>query len=202
MKTRRKAQPSNPEAAAMRRAQARLEAADPSRWGMEAKALRLAANQDIDARLGPRGEVARARRQDVWDRLQARGAISAPAHAAIRRLQDDLAGLHRTGLGARDFAPRVDGRADPRAFSDARLRAGQRVRAALDLAGPASAGLLRALCEAQATLGVSLDWRAVVQDQTGERLADAQAAALRAAAENLAGAYGIVDRARRSALAD
>jgi hypothetical protein len=47
--------------------------------------------------------------------------------------------------------------------------------------------------------GRAEDWRAVVERETGERLADAQGAALRAACENLAGAYRLLDgRGRRA----
>jgi hypothetical protein len=198
MRTRRGKAPASPEAIARRRAEARLAAADPATWGVDAKALRLASQADVAARIGPRGEVTRAHRLDVFDRLQARGALSETAVAAVRRLQEDMSQLHRTGLGVRDFAPRVDVRAEPGAFAEARLRAGQRVQAALDLAGPVSARVLRGLCESPAILGQNLDWRAVVEIETGERLPDAQGAALRAAAENLAGAYRLIDHARRA----
>ena len=198
MRTRRKSSPSSPEAAALRRAQMRLDAADPARWGVEPRGLCLMANQDVEAELGGNGAVVRARRQDLWDRLHARGALSDRALAAVRRFESDLTALHRTGLGVRDFTPCVDGRGEPGAFGEARLRAGRRLRAALDLAGPASADLLCAICESGAVLGQALDWRAVVVARTGERLADAQGATLRVAAENLAGAYQIIDRGRIS----
>jgi hypothetical protein len=199
MRSRRGKAPASPEAIARLRAEARAAAANPATWGVDAKALRLPAQANVATRIGPRGEVTRAHRRDIFDRLQARGALSEAAVATVRRLQKDMAQLHRTGLGVRDFAPRVDAQAEPGAFAEARLRAGQRVRAALDLAGPVSARLLRSLCEAPAILGQSLDWRTVVEIETGERLPDAQGAALRAATENLAGAYRLIDRARRGA---
>jgi len=196
MRTRRGKGPASPEAIARLRAEARAAAADPATWGVDAKALRLAAQGDVVARLGPRGEVTRAHRLDVFDRLHARGALSDIAVGAVRRLQEDMGELHRTGLGVRDFAPRVDVRARPGAFAERRLRAGERVQAALELAGPVSARLLRSLCETPAILGQNLDWRVVVEIETGERLPDAQGAALRAATENLAGAYRLIDKAR------
>jgi len=199
MKTRRSKAPASPEAIARLRAAARAAAADPATWGVDAKALHLASQSDVAARLGPRGEVTRAHRLDVFDRLHARGALSDIAVGAVRRLQEDMAKLHRTGLGVRDFAPRVDVRARPGFFAETRLLAGQRVQAALDLAGPVSARLLRGLCETPAILGQNLDWRVVVEIETGERLPDAQGAALRAATENLAGAYRLIDQARRRA---
>jgi hypothetical protein len=70
------------------------------------------------------------------------------------------------------------------------------VRRALVLSGPASARLLEALCEGEAALGRPADWRAIVECESGERLADAQGAVLRAACENLVGAYAALDRRR------
>ena len=138
----------------------------------------------------------RARRQDVFDTLRARGRLSSAALDAVRRLQDDIACLHRTQLGAVNYAPRVDRSIEPQAFSDARRRAGARIEAALARAGAASARLLVALCEPDVVLGRAADWRAVVERETGETLADAQGAILRMACENLAGAYGMADRGK------
>jgi hypothetical protein len=78
--------------------------------------------------------------------------------------------------------------------NERRLRAGERIAKALALTGPASARLLSLLCEAGAALGQGGDWRSLVERETGERLADAQGAVLRAACENLAAAYAILDR--------
>jgi hypothetical protein len=188
--------PSSPADIARRRAlaMAQHEVAAPEDWGVDARALRLPANADVDAVKGAGGKVVRARRQDVFDMLAARGRLGPQALGAVRRLQTDIAVLHRTVSGVRDFAPRVDGQADPQGFTEARLRAGERIRWALDLAGCASGRLLMALCEPQVALGVGLDWRAVVERETGERLADAQGAVLRLACENLAGAYQRMDR--------
>jgi hypothetical protein len=196
---RRASRPSSPAEIARRRALAKAksvgpESEAPETWGVDARALRLPANADIDARRGAGGRVVRARRQDVFDMLAARGRLGPQALAAVRRLEEDIAALHRTIAGSRDFAPRVDGKADPEAFSEARLRAGERIRWALDLAGSASGRLLMALCEPQTALGAGLDWRAVVERETGERLADAQGAVVRLACDNLAGAYQRLDR--------
>jgi hypothetical protein len=81
---------------------------------------------------------------------------------------------------------------------DARLRAGERLRRVLGLTGAASARLLMAIVEPHAALGQRTDWRSVVAHETGERLADAQAGALRAACLNLAEAYALFDRGRRA----
>jgi hypothetical protein len=188
--------PATPAAIARRRLLARTEPAATEDWGVDTRALRLPVNAEVDARLGAGGKVVRARRQDVFDLLAARGRLGDHALTAVRRLQADMAALHRTISGSRDFAPRVDSQGDPQGFAEARLRAGERIRWALDLAGPASARLLTALCEPSVVLGSSLDWRAVVERETGERLADAQGAVLRLACDNLAGAYQRLDRGR------
>ncbi len=194
---RRKSHPSSPELIARRRAAERERERNPAEWGVDGEALRLAANADVDVRPAARGQALRARRLDVFDRLQSRGALGGEALGAVRRLQQDIAVLHRTVSGVRDFAPRVDSRSDPQAPGDWRLAAGRRLAAVLDLTGPASAKLLSALCEPAVALAHAVDWRAVVERETGERLADAQAAALRVACENLAGAYRRLDRSRR-----
>jgi hypothetical protein len=198
---RRTAPPSTPHSILRRRALERARSAepDPESWGVDARSLRLPVNGDVDARLGARGKVVRARRQDVFDLLAARGRLAADALGAVRRLQQDMAVLHRTLSGTREFSPRIDVQRDPQGVSDTRLRAGERIAAVLEFSGCASARLLSALCEAAVVEGRAEDWRAVVERETGERLADAQGAALRAACENLAGAYRLLDgRGRRA----
>ena len=182
---RRTAPPSTPQSILRHRALERAGAIEPDEWGVDARALRLPVNGDVDARFGAGGKVVRARRQDVFDLLAARGRLAPDTLSAVRRLQQDLAMLHRTLSGARDFSPRVDAQRSPQGFSDARLRAGERISAVLELSGAASARLLAALCEAAVVEGRAADWRAVVERETGERLPDAQGAALRAACENL-----------------
>jgi hypothetical protein len=197
---RKPARPADPMAIARRRAAERLAERDPAAWGVNQGALELAANAAVTGRPDGAGRAPRLRRQDVFDSLLARGALSQGAHAAVRRLQDDIAVLHRTARGGGcGFTPRVDRSVDPEAFTDARRRAGARIEAVLALAGSASAALLAALCESDTVFGRAADWRAVVAAHTAERLPDAQAAVLRAACENLAGAYAAVDRKGRKA---
>ena len=196
MVRRRKSRPSDPLQIALRRAAERERERDPAAWGLDTAALALASNADVETRADLAGRVARARRADVFDLFRARGRLGQGALDAVRRLQDDLAVLHRTLSAGGGFAPRVDRSRDPADFTDIRRRAGLRIEAALGLAGPASARLLRALAEADVALGRAADWREVVARETGERLPDAQGAILRAACENLAGAYAVVDRAR------
>lgn len=189
--------PSAPQAILNRRNLERTHAPDPDEGGVNAKSLRLPSNSDVDMRLGGGGKVLRARRQDVFDLFAGRGRLAPEAVGAVRRLQQDMAILHRTLSGVRDFAPRVDAQRHAEGLSESRLKAGERIATVLELSGVASARLLAALCEAAVVEGRTADWRAVVERETGERLADAQAAALRAACENLAGAYRAVDNRRR-----
>ena len=144
------------------------------------------------------GRVTRARRQDVFDLMHARGKLQTDALNAVRRLQDDIALLHRSPGGVGDLTPRVDRSRTADGFNDARLNAGGRIDAVLAFAGSASGGLIAALCEPEVVLGRSVDWRGVVARQTGETLPDAQGALLRVACENLAGAYARIDQVRRN----
>ena len=193
---RRAARPADPAEIARRRAAERARERDPASWGLDGGVLALPVNADVETRSDAAGRLVRARRQDVFDLLRARGRLSAAGLDAVRRLQDDIACLHRTSMGAVRYEPRVDRSVDPQSFSDARRRAGARIETVLAGAGAVSARLLAALCEPDVVLGRAADWRAVVERETGETLADAQGAILRMACENLAGAYGIGDRAR------
>ena len=190
--------PSDPAAIALRRALERTRLLDPASWGLDREALELESNADVDRRADVAGRVLRARRQDVFDLMAARGRMSATAVNAIRRLQDDIACLHRTATGVMSYAPRVDRSRKPDGFSDSRRRAGARIDAVLALAGPATSRLLEALCEPDVILGRAADWRAVIERETGERLADGQSAVLRIACENLVGAYDLLDRRDRA----
>lgn len=184
----------DPLAIARLRAAEREKARDPSNWGLDREALRLAANAGVETRVDPVGRLMRARRQDVFDVFFTRGRLSQAALDAVRRLQADIALLHALAGGVAAYAERIDRPRADEYLPDARHQAGRRVSSALSLAGPANARLLLALCEADAVLGRAADWRALVERETGERLADAQGAILRAAGENLAGAFAILDR--------
>jgi hypothetical protein len=192
---RKRARPSDPLALAKARAEARRDAAIPATWGLDAAALSLPANAAVVTTFDLARRPTRARRSDVFDLLLARGRLSQRAFDAVRRLERDIALLHRGSAGVGGYEPRVDRARSADAFNDVRLDAGRRIEAALALAGPASANLLRALLEEAPAQGC--DWRAVIERHCGERLADAQGAVLRLACENLAGAYGLIDQARR-----
>jgi hypothetical protein len=164
---------------------------DIARRRQEARdgALALAVNAAVRVETDHVGRVTRARRQDVFDLFQSRGKLGSDAYQAVRRLQDDIAILHRVAMGGGDIAPRVDRSRTIDGFSDTRLAAGERIDAVLTRSGAASAQLLVALCEPAVISGRGADWRDVVTRITGERLPDAQGAILRVACENLAGAY-------------
>jgi hypothetical protein len=157
--------------------------------GITPGALALAVNAAVRVETDHVGRVTRARRQDVFDLFQSRGKLGSDAYQAVRRLQDDIAILHRVAMGGGDIAPRVDRSRTIDGFSDTRLAAGERIDAVLTRSGAASSRLLVALCEPAVISGRGADWRDVVTRITGERLPDAQGAILRVACENLAGAY-------------
>lgn len=187
---------SDPMEIVRRRAAERASGRDPANWGLDTDRLRLSVNTDVETTTDQAGRIVRARRQDIFDLMCGRGRLSPAAVNAVRRLQDDIACLHRTATGSMAFAPRVDRSPDNEGFSETRRRAGARIESVLSLAGPANARLLGALCEPEVVLGRATDWRAVVKRETGEGLSDAQGAILRMACENLAGAYEMIDRRR------
>ncbi len=199
-RSRKSLRPATPAQIALRRAiereRERIAEQEPLRWGVDGPALGLPANEMVLVESDSAGRVTRARRQDIFDLMKGRGKLSAKAHEAVRRLQDDTAILHRAIGGCADFAPRVDTSRSSETFTDIRHQASTRVEAVLERSGPASARLLRAVCESGAALGPPMDWRMLVLRETGETLPDAQAAILRGACENLAGAYAIIDRRR------
>jgi hypothetical protein len=187
-------------AIARRRAAQQEATRDPAAWGLDRESLALGANADVTVRADLAGRPIRARRQDVFDLLLARGRLGQGAFDAVRRLQDDVAFLHRCAGGVAAYAPRIDRSRAPTDSGDARHRAGRRIEAALALTGPVCGRLLTALVEPGAALGRPADWRAVVEREAGEAAADAQGAIVRLACENLAGAYALIDRGRRLAV--
>ena len=197
MSQRRKAnRPSTPAEIARRRAEA-MSRPPPEPPAIDPSHLTLTVNAELVIRRDAAGRITRARRQDVFDMLQARGKLAPSGVDAVRRLQSDIARLHRTLGSGGDLQPRVDRSRTADGFSDSRLAAGARIDAVLERAGVASARLLAALCEPEVIEGRGIAWREVVARETGETLPDAQGAVLRAACENLAGAYGALARDRR-----
>ncbi len=183
--------PADPAEIMRRRVEARLQAQarEPEVPAIDPAALALPSNAAVRVVTDHLGRVTCARRQDVFDLFLARGKLGPDAYQAVRRLQDDIAILHRVVSGGGDITPRVDRSRTADGFSDVRLAAGARIEAVLGHAGSSSAALLAALCEPAVIAGRGTDWREVVTRVTGERLPDAQGAILRVACENLAGAY-------------
>ncbi|HZZ34337.1 MAG TPA: hypothetical protein VFE03_01335 [Caulobacteraceae bacterium] len=198
-KRRKTSRPADPMEIARRRAEERARAREPQTWGADPAALRLPANVQVDLQTDARGRVSRARRVDVFELFRSRGSLRPASYDAVRRLQDEIATLHRTPFAAVSYTPRVDSSRRPGVISDASHRAGRRIDQVLSLTGLANARLLAALCEIDMVLGRTPDWRATVVRETGERLADAQGARVRAACDNLAEAYAELDRNRRRA---
>jgi hypothetical protein len=188
---------SDPMVIARRRSAEREAARNPATWGLDRQALDLVCNADVVTGADLAGRTVRACRRDIFDLLLTRGRLSQGAFDAIRRLQDDIALLHRAAGGVAAYAPRIDFSPAPAGSSEARRRASERLEAALGLTGPVSARLLAALVE-PAALGRKSDWRVVVKRESGETGADAQGAIVRLACENLAGAYAVIDRRRRT----
>jgi hypothetical protein len=191
---RRRTRPADPLAIAQRRAAERTQSREPASWGLDREIFRLPANAEVEMRTDPAGRPVRARRLDVFDLLFTRGRLSQGALDAVRRLQADMASLHAQAGGVAAYAEHIDRSRSGCGLDERRLRAGRRAAKVRALTGSASARLLTLLCEAGAALGQGGDWRDLVRRETGERLADAQGAVLRAACENLAEAYAILDR--------
>ena len=190
MAPRRKShRPASPADIARRRSQMQLAKAEEPP-AIDAAHLALPVNAEVKVAKDGAGRVVRARRQDVFDLLCARGKLTPSALTAVRRLQEDMAVLHRTISCGGDLAPRVDRSRRPESFGEARLAAGARIEATLSRAGPITARLLVALVEPEVVGGRSIAWREIVARETGETLPDAQGAVLRIACENLAEAYG------------
>lgn len=189
MARRRKSRPADPiaiaQARALARAAERERVRDPTAWGVVREALDLPANALVAARRDLAGRIVRAVRQDVFDLLRARGALSAAAYDAARRLQADVARANAGAGGVCAYRERVDSQRRASGPSEAALDAGGRIQRVLARTGAGSASLLLALIEAPAGSA----WRDVVARISGETLADAQSAVVRQACENLAAAY-------------
>jgi hypothetical protein len=194
---------------------------DPAKWGVNEDNLRLAANSEVTVEGETRTNVKRAMRWDVFAMMLSRKAITRAAHDAIRRLQRDLAILHRT-QGASDAIRTIGSIApDPGGMSVTRIEAGERIRYAIARLPTWQARMLIELAGVEAVDGRSLadplvclhtdgptiirssepNWQKIVRRHTGEinrlRMADR----LREAAEALASTYVEIDNEPRRAMA-
>lgn len=70
----------------------------PGAWGVNEAALDMKANSDVELRFNPSVDGKRRTRQDVFALLYFRpgSRMGDAAYAAVRRLQEDMAILHRT----------------------------------------------------------------------------------------------------------
>lgn len=210
-KSRRRNKPKDPAEIARLAFEERRRRGNPADWGHNEEALKLKANQDVETTQDRSVEGKRRIRYDIFARLYygPGSKLSTPAYDAVRRLQADIAVLHRT-QGASD-AIRNAGAAQTGAlavvatnFSLTQREAGERV--ALVLNGgrlpsgrttpgmtPWCARLMRGLCETEATRGETPNWQAIVQRCTGELRRLARYDHVRTAAEDLAASYGRID---------
>lgn len=172
----------------------------PESWGIDAQAIALASNADVEARHDPGGRIGRAQRRDVFAQLFYRpGASLAPtSYDAVRRFQEDLAILHRT-QGASD-AVRVTGAGQTGAlaaitagFSITRAQAGERIDAVLAGMRPWCAKLIREICEAEVVVGQSVDWKAIVRRFTNQKRPSQAGEMVRMAADDMAESYRRID---------
>lgn len=216
-RNRRKNRPCDPAEAARRLAEIRSR---PDLWGTNDEALGLASNVNVVMTPETRNKAKRVQRFDVFGLLNARkdrdGVPELPtAHLdAVRRLEKDIAILHRT-RGAAGTGIRIANTNTAEGFAKARILAGKRISDVSDKTGALSWAILQALCEAPAVVGdlkpptlVDRDeegkiicrtsnWRSIVHKATGERNHMAQAALVKMAAANLAGAYQAIDQGER-----
>lgn len=190
------------ERARERRAQeaaaARAAAKDPTKWGVNVEELQ---RQGVEVTSSVRGGQAAARRDDVFDRLLARQALSQAAHQAVRRLDADMTERRGDGASDRKLGERMGGTGTRDLVTQRMLDAGKRVDDALALIGRRDAALLRELLEPRQVMvdAGGERWRQVVVVLTGEQRQEVQAGVIRSACENLVLAYRDADNAPRRA---
>lgn len=183
----RRKKPTDPAEIARREAHNRR---NPATWGVNSDALNLPANADVVSEGATRKNETRSQRFDVFSRFYRDGSLARAGLEAVRRLQDDLSTLHRTD-GASGSGVIVPMKPDGEL---ATVLAGQRIEAARKYTGAHSWAILMAICEAPIVSGRQVDWRFAVESVSRERQPNAQGALVRAAAMNLADAYGMVMR--------
>ena len=193
--SRRKHKPRSPEQIALDRAKERAserEAGKRLEYGVDEIALAMPINADVVVLKDRAGKTQTAHRSDVFDRLLNNDQIR-----AVRRLESDIAEQmgqmwrpgQRVTVDSSQFPPGQN-------VSQMQLDAGKRVIQTLALAGARCGWLLHSLI-----VGVPgkdrADWRSIVLYVTGEQNDHAQASRVRAAADNLVGAYVAMDKAGR-----
>ena len=114
------------------------------------RALALEA-QGVDFAVDHAGRLKRAHRGDVFHRMAQRDAITTEQHAAVRRLERDLAlraGLNPDGASDRVM---VDCSGDREGVTQRQVDAGKRVDEVLTMVGPPASRVLSAILEAGLT---------------------------------------------------
>lgn len=173
--------PKTPEQIAYEKAMQRK--ADFATVELQPEAANLPKSQDIEVRRTDRQTVAGARRTDAFDLL--RDSMDRGAYDAARRLEADMRQRRGEADKGRALSRCSSNLTDP---MDAKLKAGDRVDAALKRVGDRDAWLLTELIYPTIPRET---WRDTVAHVTGETNASAQAAAVRAACANLALAYAV-----------
>lgn len=183
------------------------------------EAAELEANREIVITDDTSVVKRRHQRFDVFSLLYfpPRGRMLRTSYLAVRRLQEDMAALHRT-QGACD-AIRSSGKGQTGAiaaftedFALARIRAGDRIESVLNgwytptrmfIEGtePWAAKLLRELCESEVVRGQTPNWHAIVSRHTGEMDRAERGRLVRRACDDLAESYRRIDNEPREKVA-
>lgn len=183
---RRRKKPTDPAEIARKVAEARR---DPTKWGWNEEAFALPSAADVELDRASRQNEKRAQRFDIFARFYRDGSLERRGLEAVRRLQEDIAILHRTtGVSGTGITTPNDTERDL-----AMIVAGQRIETVKRQTGGHSWAILMALCERDLN-GEDREWWALVQAVTREAHRNAQAALVRAAAMNLADAYDSLER--------
>lgn len=188
---RRRKKPTDPAEIARKAA---LALRDPSKWGFNEDAMKLPTADDVQLDRVSRANEKRAVRFDIFARFYRDGSLERRGLEAVRRLQDDIAILHRSaGVSGSGIITPL--KADD---EEAMILAGQRIETVKQFTGAHSWAILLALCEKEIK-GETREWWAMVQAVTREANRNAQGALVRAAAMNLADAYTTVESKPRRA---
>jgi hypothetical protein len=171
---------------------------DPALWGLDKAALTgLASNDDVVVQGDSRRNTARARRYDVFALMYFHPTprLSEAAYDAVRRLQRDMAILHRTE-GASDAIRTctVGGSWMTEGMSLKRVEAALKIRGAYDgMRRLWTRRLICALCEHEVIRGQPPDWLAITLQITGEISRAKRGERVRDACDDLASSYRDID---------
>ena len=204
-KNRKRRGPTDPAEIARQRAELeRHTRRTPSEWGPNEDALSREANANVAIEAATREKTQRITRYDCFAILHSRKGLSGdPTQndqrlAAVRRLELDMAIRFR--LDGKDDSMGIKSTGEPGGFSRRAIDAGRRIDTVLDMTGALSSRVLQKLLEPAVLSGQPVNnWRAVVQQVTGEVFDHGQTAVVRAACQNLFEAWGAYDNRERRA---